>query len=236
MDAPVTKFPATAVEAEAIRTALRGLQRIETRRAIMAPLADGDLNELTDLLRDERVSKPNYIFEQPFSLAAADRRIRQSQQMQAAGDTVYLPIRLKEGNYMVGEANISVTPEYQAAEFGGVLATHMWGSGLAEEGAIAIMDWLVDVVGIKLIMVTTARDNTPSERVIRELGMRFVENRDCKRLDGTLRPSIYFEQTADEWRVFRPNLLERMERMTRFALYRDRKNRAAIPGLEVKSA
>lgn len=236
MDLPVTRLPTTEAEAAHIRAALQNLRRIETRRTFMQPLCDDDLQDLTDLLRDERVSKPNYIFEQPFTMAAADRRIRQSQQLQAAGSTVYLPVRLKEGNYLVGEANISVLPDYQAAEFGGVLSTTIWGSGIAEEGAIAIMDWLVETAQIKLVMVTTARDNTPSERVIRELGMRFVEYRDCKRLDGTLRPSIYFEQTADEWRAYRPALMERLERVTRFALHRDRKNRAAIPGQEVKSA
>ena len=60
---------------------------------------------------------------------------------------------------------------------------------------------LFEVLGLRLIGVTAALDNIRSAKAIDGAGFRRMGERDSVRPDGTVRRSLYWELTRDEWRL-----------------------------------
>jgi RimJ/RimL family protein N-acetyltransferase len=63
------------------------------------------------------------------------------------------------------------------------------GKGYATEAARAVLAHARGVLGHKTILAITAPDNTPSQRVLEKIGLRFVQMIDLPGHDG---PSAYF--------------------------------------------
>ena len=91
---------------------------------------------------------------------------------------------------------------WPGTEVGWGLLRSAWGRGYASEGAIAAMDWAVDVLGWTDIIHVIAPDNAASTSVARRLG---ATNRGPGRLPEPLRDSVVelWGQTAAEWRARR---------------------------------
>ena len=60
--------------------------------------------------------------------------------------------------------------------------------------------WIFGTLGVRLMCLTAALDNIRSQKGIDRAGFRRMGERDCLRRDGSIRPSVYWEMTAEEWR------------------------------------
>ena len=91
----------------------------------------------------------------------------------------------------VGDLALQLTFDERAAEIGYTFAREHWGRGYATEAAGALVDWLVETVGVSRVAGTTHPDNLASIVVLERLGMRF---------EGHTRNSYWVgDENSDDW-------------------------------------
>jgi RimJ/RimL family protein N-acetyltransferase len=82
---------------------------------------------------------------------------------------------LKETGEFIGFIGVQRAPNYlpcaPAIEIGWRLVKHVWGRGLAPEGAMASLDYAFREIGAGEVIAITTVNNTPSRRVMEKVGM-----------------------------------------------------------------
>jgi RimJ/RimL family protein N-acetyltransferase len=76
------------------------------------------------------------------------------------------------------------------------------GQGLMTEAAAWATDYWFETIGIPVLRVAKAIDNTPSRRISEKQGMRLIGVEDRDYVSGRL-PSELWEITAEEWRAWK---------------------------------
>lgn len=195
---PKTVLHASDAEANAIREAVRG--------ADVATLGMGraraDLSHvpgLVALLSDERVAAPIYDLPRPITNETVTRWVTEAQAQALAGEGLLL-VTLDEAGDVAGYSKITVWPERSSAELGGAIRADLQSRGQGGAGAQHTFGWIFETLGVRLMCLTAALDNLRSAKMIDAAGFRRMGERDAVRPDGTVRRSLYWELTRDEWR------------------------------------
>jgi RimJ/RimL family protein N-acetyltransferase len=61
--------------------------------------------------------------------------------------------------------------------------------------------WIFETLGVRLMCLTAAMDNIRVQKGIDAAGFTRMGERDAVRPDSTIRRSIYWEMTRDDWRM-----------------------------------
>jgi RimJ/RimL family protein N-acetyltransferase len=154
------------------------------------------------MLADPRVSDPIYDLPRPITEDSVRAWIEATAADQARGEAVLI-LSLDEQGEVAGYSRFSVWPDRSSAELAGATRADRQNRGQGTAGAARSFGWMFEVLGVRLIGLTAALDNVRSARVIEAAGFRPMGERDSRRPDGTLRRSLYWEMTADEWRRVR---------------------------------
>ena len=76
---------------------------------------------------------------------------------------------------IVGRVGIMVHDDWSEGpdhhEIGWTVQRDRWGRGYASEGALAVLEWIWDVVAVPRIISITDPDNRRSQRVMEKLGL-----------------------------------------------------------------
>jgi RimJ/RimL family protein N-acetyltransferase len=194
---PKTELKATSAEELAIRAAVRTADP-----ATLGPgrtIARAEHAEaLLDLLLDPAVSDPIYDLPRPFSLNAISRWIYDCEALRQRGEGLLFVTLDREGR-AAGYSKITVWPERSAAELGGALRANLQNTGSGGSGAFGTFGWIFETLGVRMMCLTAALDNTRSARLIDRAGFVRMGERDSIRADGTTRRSIYWELTREGW-------------------------------------
>ena len=195
---PITVLQVSAEEEAAIRAAVRGVDdaSLTIGRRIARP---EDTAALTALLADPAVSGPIYDIPRPIDEARIGAWIDESLALQAAGECV-LMLNLTPDGAVVGYSRVTVWPERSAAELAGAMAASHQGGGQGGSGALRMFGWIFDTLGVRLMGLTAALDNVRSAKLIDAAGFTRMGERDSVRPDGTVRRSLYWEMTREDWR------------------------------------
>ncbi|MDP6413537.1 MAG: GNAT family protein [Gammaproteobacteria bacterium] len=100
-----------------------------------------------------------------------------------------------------GYQDIQVWPQWAACEFGGAIRGNRQNTGQGGLGVAITVAWLFDEIGVDLICETAALDNVRTARLLERIGFTFKGEIQGNLIDGTVRPSLYWELTRDEWAV-----------------------------------
>ena len=200
-DPPVTVIRATPDEEADIRRRVRGVDpaSLGPDRVIATP---AHAASLARMLADPRVSDPIYDLPRPITEDSVRAWIEAAAEDQARGEAVLI-LSLDEAGEVAGYSRFSVWPDRSSAEIAGATRADRQNRGQGTAGAARSFGWMFEVLGVRLIGLTAALDNVRSARVIEAAGFRPMGERDSRRPDGTLRRSLYWEMTADEWRRVR---------------------------------
>jgi RimJ/RimL family protein N-acetyltransferase len=200
-DPPVTALRATAEEEADIRRRVREVDpaSLGPDRVIAVP---GHAAALARMLADPRVSDPIYDLPRPITEDSVRAWIEATSADQARGEAVLI-LSLDEQGEVAGYSRFSVWPDRASAEIAGATRADRQNRGQGTAGAARSFGWMFEVLGVRLIGLTAALDNVRSARVIEAAGFCLMGERDSRRPDGTLRRSLYWEMTADEWRRVR---------------------------------
>ncbi len=195
---PKTLLTVSPAEAEAIRHAVRTAD-VETLGLGRTRVEMAHVPGLVRLLSDERVSGPIYDLPRPVTEDSVTRWVAAGQAQMLSGEGLLLAT-LDESGEVSGYSHISVWPEHSAAELAGAIRADLQNSGQGGLGMTRTFGWIFAALGVRMMCLTAALDNVRSQKGIDAAGFVRMGERDAVRPDGTIRRSVYWEMTRDEWR------------------------------------
>jgi RimJ/RimL family protein N-acetyltransferase len=190
---PKTVLTATAEEQAAIRAVVRAA----TGFIVAAP---EHVDGLVVLLSDPRVSDPIYDLPRPFTRENVAAWVAESEALRQEGRCI-LAVSLDEAGEVAGYSRFTVWPERSSAEIAGARRADLQNSGSGRSGVAQSTAWMFEVLGVRLIGLTAALDNVRSAKAIDGAGFKRMGEVESVRPDGTVRRSLYWELTRDEWRL-----------------------------------
>jgi RimJ/RimL family protein N-acetyltransferase len=195
---PKSALVASADEAAAIRAAVRepDLAVLGDGRVVAA---ESDAEALAAFLADPAVSDPIYDLPRPITPETVRAWIAACSAERERGEGLLTVTRDGDG-VMISYSKFTVWPERSSAELAGAMRASRQGGGQGGKGALSAFGWMFESLGVRLIGLTAALDNVRSARLIDAAGFTRMGERQSTRPDGTIRRSLYWEMTRDEWR------------------------------------
>jgi RimJ/RimL family protein N-acetyltransferase len=201
---PKTVLEASPSEEAAIRCAVR-----DPSVAGLGPdcevAASDHVEGLVKFLSDPAVSGPIYDLPRPISIATIMAWVEESARLQARGEALLI-IRKDEDGETVAYSRFTVWPQRSSAELAGASRSDRQGKGQGKAGAARNFDWMFETLGVRLVCLTAALDNVRSAKVIEAAGFQRMGERDAVRPDGSVRRSLYWEMTREQWLARRPRV------------------------------
>ncbi len=197
---PKTILTASPAEEEAIRSAVRLVDaRVLGPDRVVA--SSRHVPALVPFLADPAVSGPIYDLPRPVNEETVSAWVAMAEAERQRGEG--LLILTLQGGDVVGYSKFTVWPDRASGELGGAMAAHLQGQGAGMMGMMSGFDFLFDAIGVRLVGLTAALDNHRSARIIDKAGFVRMGERDAVRPDGTIRRSIYWEMTRENWHRLR---------------------------------
>jgi RimJ/RimL family protein N-acetyltransferase len=198
---PKTVLTATPEEEQAIREAVRNADpRTLGPGRFLAAAAH--VNAVLDFLADPAVSDPIYDLPRPFTASSVAAWIGDAEGLRRRGEGLLILTIFPDG-MVTGYSKISVWPDRSSAELGGALRANLQNAGAGGAGAAHTIGWIFDALKVRLICLTAALDNIRSAKLIDRMGFKRMGERDAIRPDGSIRRSLYWELTVDEWNALK---------------------------------
>ena len=188
---PKTVLAATPEEEAAIRQAVRAAEG----RLVAGPQ---HVQGLTALLADPRVSDPIYDLPRPITPENVARWVAGSEALRQAGECL-LMVSLDETGEVSGYSRMTVWPGRSSAELAGAARADRQNSGQGRNGVARSVAWMFETLGVRLIGLTAALDNVRSAAAIDGAGFTRMGERESVRPDGSIRRSIYWELSREQW-------------------------------------
>lgn len=195
---PKTVIQASGEEAEALRDRVRTVD-VTTLGPHRERAEMKHVPGLVALLADPRVSGPIYDLPRPITADSVTRWVAESQAQALAGEALLI-VSLDEAGEVAGYSRITVWPEHLSAELAGAVRADLQNSGRGGAGMAHTFGWIFETLGVQLMCLTAAQDNVRVQKGIDAVGFVRMGERDAVRPDGTVRKSVYWEMTRDQWR------------------------------------
>lgn len=174
----------------------------ESERLVFRPMTKADLPKLIELNADEKVMR---FF--PKTMTAEETKLFFDKVQLHHGEHGYslYGVSLKETNEfigIIGLLNVNFEHEIQGeVEIGWRLLKEYWGMGYASEGAQAVLNYGFDTLNLNQIYAFTAAINTPSENVMKRLGMKGLAPFDHPKVtgDSPLKPHVLYCMSKEDF-------------------------------------
>ncbi|MCH8330600.1 MAG: GNAT family N-acetyltransferase, partial [Bacteroidetes bacterium] len=141
---------------------------IETDRLILTNVLEDDCNETyLGWLKDKEVTK---YLETNGDVLDVDDLINTIRNLPS--NTVFLAIRLKEGNKHIGNIKIHrVNMEHRTAEYGVMVGDRSeWGKGYAREATVGLLDHCFTTLGLRKIVLGVINENKRATQMYVDMG------------------------------------------------------------------
>ena len=143
---------------------------LETDRLRLYALTQGDLDDLVELDGDPEVRRMVDPLGVLIPEDREDRRVYEWERYVSPGG--FYGARERVGNAFVGWFQLEPAPDRpDEAELGYRLRRHVWGLGYATEGARALVEHALDVLGYQRVFAHSLTDNPASIRVLQKAGL-----------------------------------------------------------------
>ena len=156
------------------------------------------VDDLLALLADPEVSGPIYDLPRPITRENVATWVAESEALRQQGRCI-LTVNFDEAGAMAGYARFTIWPERSSAELAGARRADLQNTGGGRQGVARSIAWVFEVLGVRLIGLTAAPDNVRSATAIDGAGFRRMGEVESVRPDGSVRRSLYWELTRDEW-------------------------------------
>ena len=158
------------------------------------------MDGLLALLADPRVSDPIYDLPRPITRASIAAWVAESEALRQEGRCV-LAVNLDEAGEVAGYSRFTVWPERASGELAGARRADLQNSGQGTQGVAHSITWMFEDLHLRLIGLTAALDNLRSAKAIDGAGFKRMGEVESVKPDGTMRRSLYWELTRDDWRL-----------------------------------
>ena len=169
--------------------------QLETTRLILRPPRIGDLDALSEMMRDEETAR--------FIGGVMPRALCWRQLMTMIGSWHALGFAMfslieKDTGRGVGRLGPWLPEGWPGPEVGWAIARDRWGRGYAVEAAVAATNWAFDTLGWTKVIHSIAPANIASQRVAEKLGSRNLGPGQLPAPFAADRVDIW-GQTREEW-------------------------------------
>ncbi len=193
---PKTRLEVTKKQANAIREVVKATKYIGPPYGNLSEVRREDAKDVLELFLDERVSGDVYTLPRPFSLQSVAAYIEGHMAESVAGEGLLMCSRNENGQ-IISLVDIQFWPELSACEFGGVIAYAYQSQSFGSKGIVELCNWVFEVVGIKLLVMTTSLKNVRSQKILTRIGFTQMGEIESVRPDGQTRRSLYWELEKD---------------------------------------
>jgi RimJ/RimL family protein N-acetyltransferase len=188
---PKTVLTASAEEEATIRAAVRAA----AAHTVAGP---EHVEGLFALLADPAVSDPIYDLVRPITRASVAAWVADSEALRQEGRCI-LSVNLDPAGLVASYARFTIWPERASGELAGARRADLQNSGQGGRGVAQATAWMFEALHLRLIGLTAAPDNVRSAKAIDAAGYRRMGEVESVKPDGTVRRSLYWELTRDEW-------------------------------------
>ena len=188
---PKTVLVASPEEEAAIRDAVRQAKG----HTVAGP---EHVDALTAVRADPAVSDPIYDLPKPITRESVAAWVAESEALRQEGRCI-LSDAFDEAGEVAGYSRFTVWPERSSAELAGARRADLQNSGAGRQGVSRSIAWMFEELGVRLIGLTAALDNVRSAKAIDGAGFKRMGEVESVRPDGTVRSSLYWELSRDEW-------------------------------------
>lgn len=113
----------------------------------------------------------------PWPMEFAEAFVRDMHQgpMFELGDWTQLALATRtDPDELIGDVGVRLEADEPTAEIGFSLVPTRWGLGYASEAVAAVVDHVVERLGLARVVAFTLRDNEAAQRVLEHAGLRFI--------------------------------------------------------------
>ncbi len=177
-----------------------GLPTLAADLVTLRELRTSDAASLLASLTTEEVAR--FISPPPTTVEGFERFIAWTHRQRAVGAFVCFAIVPHESDTAIGLFQVrSLEPGFGTAEWGFVMSSEYWGTGVFVEGARLVVDFAFDVVGVHRLEARAAIANGRGNGALRKLGavMEGVLRRSFVR-NGACHDQALWTILSDEWR------------------------------------
>ena len=147
----------------------KGLPSLEGRALTLRELRPSDAASLLELVSVEEVSR--FISPPPTTVEGFERFIAWAELQRVAGRYVCFAVVPKGLDVAVGLFQVrGLDPDFATAEWGFVLGSQFWGSGIFVEGARLVIDFAFEQVGVNRLEARASAHNGRGNGALQKLG------------------------------------------------------------------
>jgi len=147
--------------------------RLETKRLILRPMLESDLDALLLIFTDLRVMAA--FDHPPFTREQMQGWLQRNLNHQNEFGYGLFSIILKETGELIGDCGLEQMEDEGAAELGYDFRSDFWNQGYATEAAITVRDYAFDVLKLPQLISLIRVGNLASKRVAEKVGMTLAE-------------------------------------------------------------
>ncbi len=171
---PVTGHvtPGSIATTEVVSTDWRdALPVLVGRSLVMREMRTSDATSLFTLLTEAEVAR--FISPPPNSIEGFERFIQWAARQRAVGSYVCFAVTPADSDTAIGIFQLrSTEPGFGTAEWGFVLGSPFWGTGMFQEGAELMMEFAFETVGVHRLEARAALRNARGNAALRKIGAK----------------------------------------------------------------
>jgi RimJ/RimL family protein N-acetyltransferase len=203
--------PDPVVSGRAASTWRDGLPVLANGRVALRALTMADAPALLSLIRTEEVAR--FLAQPPFTLDGFERFIYWTERERAEGRYVCFAVVPAGAALAAGLFQLRrLEPGFASAEWGFAMGAPFWGTGIFVEAARMVVDFAIDVIGVRRLEARAAVVNGRANGALRKIGA--VQEGVLRRgfgVNGRQVDQVLWSILSDEWRqaraVWAPTIL-----------------------------
>ena len=143
-----------------------------TARLVLRPFRASDAERVSVLANDSDIARNTLTIPHPYPDGLAASWIAAHLSEWTQGRRAAFAVCLRDSRELCGAAGLELERKHARAELGYWIARPHWNSGLATEGARALIDFAFDDLGLQRVYAAHFTWNPASGRVLEKCGMR----------------------------------------------------------------
>lgn len=180
-----------------------GLPVLQGRQIRLRELTMTDARALLAAVSPDEVSR--FISPQPGSVNAIERFLVWAHDERQQGRAACFAVTRPDSDEAIGMFQVrALEASFATAEWGFVIGSSHWGQGLFLDAAALVVDFAVDVLGVRRLEARAAAANGRGNGALRKIGA--VQEGVLRRAflrDGRLQDQVLWSILSDEWREAR---------------------------------
>jgi ribosomal-protein-alanine N-acetyltransferase len=180
-----------------------GLPVLTGQQVVLRELRTSDAPALFAMLTTEEVSR--FISPPPSTVDGFERFIAWTLRQRAAGTYACFAVTLKGYDTAIGIFQVRETePGFGTAEWGFAIGSAFWGTGVYQEGARLVLEFVFDTIGVHRLEARAAVLNGRGNGALLKMGavQEGVLRKSFQR-DGRYLDQVLYAIVEDDWRAMR---------------------------------